>query len=75
MLGCVSRYFTDFRKNCAQNQKSPALDVDNAGRCFSYNLIAYSPLVQEDIAAVHCTKSGPSVHVEAKTRQRLVTIL
>ena len=22
MLGCVSRYFTDFRKNCAQNQKS-----------------------------------------------------
>ena len=23
MAICASRYFTDFRKNCAQNQKSP----------------------------------------------------
>ena len=27
MLGCVSRYFTDFRKNCAQNQKSQLLQL------------------------------------------------
>ena len=27
MASCVSRYFTDFRKNCAQNQKSPTRSV------------------------------------------------
>jgi len=26
MASCVSRYFTDFRKNCAKNQKSPQLN-------------------------------------------------
>ena len=28
MLGCVLRYFTDFRKNCAQNQKSHVVSIN-----------------------------------------------
>ena len=31
MLECVSRYFTDFRQNCAQNQKSPAVRLPSLG--------------------------------------------
>jgi len=37
MLGCVLRYFTDFRKNCAQNQKSRNVsrtwEMENFPRC------------------------------------------